>query len=62
MSKPFTLHKFTNMDKDVCISGPELEIRVDFDDVDQKETLKAMYKLVNVLNTYWENYGTHCKN
>jgi hypothetical protein len=57
--KPFKVHKFTNIDKRVEVTGPDyLRFFVDFDDVNHAEVRKQIKKMVALLNEHWmpENY------
>lgn len=51
MSKKFTL---VEDDKELLIAGPfELNISIDFDDVDHAEVRLEALKLVRLLNKHW---------
>ena len=54
----FILHAHSKVDKKLHISGPDcLDIFVDYDDVDQKQTLKNAIKVVKILNKNWNIEG-----
>ena len=54
MSKKWTIEKHTTVDKSFRIFGPtDLEITVDFDDVNHTEVNKEAARLVALLNEHW---------
>ena len=54
-----TLFKITSFspsfDKWIEVSGPELDIRVDYDDVDHKAVERNAKKMLKILNENWQN-------
>jgi hypothetical protein len=44
-----------DIDKWIEIVGPELNIRVDYDDVDHKAVERNTKKMIKILNENWEN-------
>jgi hypothetical protein len=57
---PFKLKRHSPGDKWLEITGPDqLEIRVDFDDVDTETVLEAAQKMVRVLNHHWGHTRRH---
>ncbi len=53
MKKLFIIKPFVSIDKFIEIEGPELSIKIDFDDVNRKETAKNLRKMVKILNESW---------
>lgn len=57
MPKPFKIEPHTTIDKRFRIMGPEIDLLVDYDDVDHKEVDRAARKLVKILNEHWEAFN-----
>lgn len=53
-SQNFRLKRFRSTDKTLTIMGNDITILIDFDDVDTKETLKLVSKVLTVLENYWD--------
>lgn len=53
MIGPFFLEPFEPWKKDIAISGPGIELLVDYDDVDHEEVEKNANKVVEILNQHW---------
>lgn len=51
---PFKLHRHGLADKWLTVEGPDLLIRIDYDDVDQGAALAAARRMVDILNRHWE--------
>lgn len=49
----FKLKKHKDIDKHLTVEGPDLTMKIDFDDVDQRATLRATRKMVALLNEHW---------
>jgi hypothetical protein len=45
----------SDFDKEMEIYGPDLTIRVDYDDVDHKAVENNVKKMLKILNENWEN-------
>lgn len=49
----FKLKKYLDIDKHLEIEGPDLSIKVDFDDVNHRKVLRETKQMVAVLNKFW---------
>lgn len=54
MSKPFKIEPHTTIDKRFRIVGPDIDLLVDYDDVNHSEVDRAARKLVKILNDNWD--------
>jgi hypothetical protein len=55
MNKPFTISVHDPNDKWIFVQGPDLNIRIDYDDVPQRLVRKSLRKMVSILNEHWED-------
>lgn len=53
--KPFTIIPYGPVDKWIELAGPELNIRVDYDDVQHSQVKKNMRKMIDILNAHWDD-------
>jgi len=56
--KPFWIEKHTTVDKSFMIFGPDIDLKVDYDDVNHKEVDKAARRIVTILNENWHYHLT----
>ncbi len=49
----FQVKKYSPADKWIEVEGPDLSIRVDYDDVDHRTVRKSLAKMVRILNERW---------
>lgn len=60
MGELFTIQRHTRIDKEFEIkygSGwPAIRLKVDYDDVDQKEVDRLARRIVDVLNENWDKF------
>ena len=58
MGELFTIQRHTRIDKEFeikCGSG-DIRLKVDYDDVDQKEVDRLARRIVDVLNENWDKF------
>jgi hypothetical protein len=56
MKNLFVLQPFDRYDKALVIVGPgDLELSIDYDDVDHQKVERDVHRLIILLNEYWES-------
>lgn len=58
MAKPFKIEKHTTVDKSFRIIGPDIDLIVDFDDVDHAEINRLARRVTHILNENWHFHLT----
>jgi hypothetical protein len=51
---PFSMQPPTKVDKYFDIWGPDIHLKVDYDDVDQTTVLQQAKQIVKLLNEHWQ--------
>jgi hypothetical protein len=51
--KPFQFDSYGGLDKYIEIHGPDLNLRVDYDDVNHTMVDKGVRQMVDILNEHW---------